>query len=249
MLWKKLFLKGVTVPVHSALASLGYFGFVPFRLAFRVKISVRFNLPGSLEYPRLVHPHPYFQRKLTMTEESGGAPGAFAIGRPQPDEYAPYYDRYISLIADTDILETLDEQRRQTVMMLSGRGEADGDFRYAPGKWSAKEVLGHVCDTERVFAYRALRISRNDSKPMEGFEQDDYVRYGPFAQRPLGDLIEDYIAVRRSTLSLLRNLEEAAWRRRGIANGGEVSVRGVAYIIAGHELHHRRILEEKYFGR
>jgi len=182
-----------------------------------------------------------------MLEEIA-APPALAIARPQPGEYSPYYDRYLSLVADNDILSTLDEQRRQTLLVLSGRSEADGDFRYAPDKWSAKEVLGHVCDTERVFAYRALRIARADATPMEGFEQDDYVRNGPFAYRPLADLIEDYIAVRRATVSLLRSLDEAAWSRRGIANKNEVSVRGLAYIIAGHELHHRRILEQKYFG-
>lgn len=171
------------------------------------------------------------------------------IPRPEPGEYAPYYERYISLVAGADILTTLDSQRRQMLLLLSGRDEADGDFRYAPEKWSAKEVLGHVCDTERIFAYRALRISRGDQTPIEGFEQDDYVRNGPFANRPLAELIEDYIAVRRATLTLLRNLDEAAWTRRGIANKNEVSVRALAYIIAGHELHHRRILEEKYFGR
>jgi uncharacterized damage-inducible protein DinB len=175
-------------------------------------------------------------------------PPAFMIARPQAGEYAPYYDRYISLIHEDDILNTLDKQRRQTMLLLSGRNDDDGNFRYAPEKWSAKEVLGHICDTERIFAYRALRIARADATPLEGFEQDDYVRNGPFAQRPLADLVEDFIAVRRATLSLLRNLDEAAWVRRGIANKNEVSLRGLAYIIAGHELHHRRILEEKYFA-
>jgi hypothetical protein len=171
------------------------------------------------------------------------------IARPEPGEYAPYYDRYISLVAGTDILGTLDAQRRQMVLLLSGCDEAAGDFRYAPDKWNAKEVLGHVCDTERIFAYRALRIARGDRTPIEGFEQDDYVRNGPFAKGPLSEVIEDYIAVRRATLTLLRNLDEAAWTRRGVANKNEVSVRAIAYTIAGHELHHRRILEEKYFAR
>jgi hypothetical protein len=180
--------------------------------------------------------------------EEVSAPAPLAIARPQPGEYDPYYDRYISLVQGNDILNTLDEQRRETLLLLCGRDEADGDFRYAPGKWNAKEVLGHVCDTERVFAYRALRISRGDATPMEGFEQDDYVRNGPFVQRPLADLIEDYIAVRRATLSLLRNLDEAAWMRRGVANKNEVTVQALGYITAGHELHHRRILEEKYFA-
>ena len=170
------------------------------------------------------------------------------IPRPEPGEYAPYYDRYISLVPGSDILTTLESQRRQTLLLLSGRNDSDADFRYAPDKWSAKEVLGHVCDTERIFAYRALRISRADRTPIEGFEQDDYVRNGPFAIRPLAELIEDYIAVRRATLTLLRNLDEPAWLRRGSANKNEVSVRAIAYTIAGHELHHRRILEEKYFS-
>ena len=173
---------------------------------------------------------------------------ALAIARPKPGEYAPYYERYIALVQGEDILNILDQQRRQTMLLLSGRDEEDGNFRYAPDKWSAKEVLGHLCDSERIFAYRALRISRGDSTPLAGFEQDDYVRNGPFANRPLSDLVEEFIAVRRATLSLLRSLDEPAWMRRGIANNHEVSVRGLAYIIAGHELHHRRILEEKYFA-
>jgi DinB superfamily len=182
-----------------------------------------------------------------MLEEVATSPSQ-PIARPQPGEYAPYYDRYISLIEGENILTRLDDQRRQTLLLLSGLSDADGDFRYAPDKWSAKEVLGHVCDTERIFAYRALRIARADTTPMEGFEQDDYVRNGPFAHRPLADLIEDYIAVRRATFTLFRNLDEDDWSRRGIANKNEVSVRALAYIIAGHELHHRRILEEKYLA-
>ncbi len=183
-----------------------------------------------------------------MSEAAIISPPAVIVSRPQPGEYAPYYERYIALVQGEDILAALDQQRRQTLLLLSCRDEDEGNFRYAPGKWSVKEVLGHVCDTERVFAYRALRFSRADATPLAGFEQDDYVRDGPFANRPLSDLIEDFIAVRRATLSLLRNLDEAAWMRRGIANNNEVTVRALAYIIAGHELHHRRILEEKYFA-
>jgi len=172
---------------------------------------------------------------------------ALAIARPEPGEYAPYYDRYIALVTSSDILAALDAQRRQMMLLLSGRDESDGDIRYASDKWTAKEVLGHVCDTERIFAYRALRIARADQTPIEGFEQDDYVRNGPFARAPLAEIIEDYIAVRRATLTLFRNLDETAWSRRGVANKNEITVRALAYVIAGHELHHRRILEEKYF--
>jgi hypothetical protein len=183
-----------------------------------------------------------------MLEPAEVTPAASPIARPGPGEYATYYDRYISLVSGSDILGTLDSQRRQSMLLLSGRDESDGDFRYAPDKWSAKEVLGHVCDTERIMSYRALRIARGDQTPIEGFEQDDYVRNSPFRQRPLAELIEDYIAVRRATLTLLRNLDDAAWARRGIANKNEISVRALAYLIAGHELHHRRVLEEKYFA-
>lgn len=170
-----------------------------------------------------------------------------ALSRPQPGEYAPYYDRYISQIPGNDILATLDDQRRQMLLLLSGRAEADGDLRYAPEKWTVKEVLGHVCDAERIFAYRALRISRNDPTPMESFDENEYARNSPLSRRPLSDLIEDYIAVRRATISLFRNLDEPDWSRRGVASKNEVTVRALAYTIAGHELHHRKILEEKYF--
>jgi hypothetical protein len=171
---------------------------------------------------------------------------ATASQRPQAGESASYYDRYISLVPGNDILTTLDEQRRHMLLLLSGRTESDGDLRYAPDKWSLKEVLGHINDTERIMSYRALRIARGDATPIEGYEQDDYVRNGPFARLSLSDLIEDYIAVRRATISLFRILDEPAWTRRGVANKNEVTVRALAYIIAGHELHHRRILEEKY---
>jgi len=186
---------------------------------------------------------------LSATTSTATTSTATTPLRPQPGEYAPYYDRYISLVPGNDdlaALTALENQRRQMVLLLSGRTEADGDLRYAPEKWSLKEVLGHISDTERIMSYRALRISRGDATPLEGFEQDDYVRNGPFARRPLADLIEDYIAVRRATISLFRNLDEAAWTRRGVASKNEVTVRALAFIIAGHELHHRKILEEKY---
>ena len=181
----------------------------------------------------------------TMTLSATNTPATDSL-RPQPGESAPYYDRYISLVPGHDVLAALEDQRRQTLLLLSGRPESDGDFRYAPGKWSLREVLGHINDTERIMSYRALRISRGDTTPLAGFEQDDYVRNGPFARCTLADLIEEYIAVRRATVSLFRNLDEVAWTRRGKASENEVTVRALAYIIAGHELHHRRIVEEKY---
>jgi hypothetical protein len=183
-----------------------------------------------------------------MLEPIVVTPATIHVGRPESGEYAPYFGRYISLVQGEDILSALDEQRRLSMMLLSCRDEADGDFRYAAEKWSAKQVLGHVCDTERVFGYRALHIARADAGPLESFEQDDYVRNGPFHRCRWTDVVEDFIAVRRATISLLRNLDEAAWLRRGMVNQAEISVRALAYIIAGHELHHRQILEEKYFA-
>jgi len=183
------------------------------------------------------------EESMTLTATNSTAT---ASQRPQAGESASYYDRYISLVPGNDILTTLDEQRRHMLLLLSGRTESDGDLRYAPDKWSLKEVLGHINDTERIMSYRALRIARGDATPIEGYEQDDYVRNGPFARLSLSDLIEDHIAVRRATISLFRILDEPAWTRRGVANKNEVTVRALAYIIAGHELHHRRILEEKY---
>ena len=169
------------------------------------------------------------------------------ISKPEAGEYAPYYEKYVSLVAGTDILAALEAQLRQIITLFSGRSERECDFRYAPDKWSVKEVLGHVADCERIFAYRALRIARNDNTPIEGFEQDDYVRNAPFARLKIADLVTEFTYVRNATLTLLRNLDGEAWLRRGTANKNEVSVRALAWITAGHEIHHRRILEERYF--
>lgn len=170
------------------------------------------------------------------------------VAKPQAGEYAPFAEKYISLIAEGDIVAILEQQRRNLVLLLSGRDEADGDFRYAPDKWTVKEALGHINDAERIFSYRALRISRGDKTPLPGFEQDDYVRDGGHNQCALSDLIEEFIAVRRASVSLFRNLQEDAWTRRGTTNNHEFSVRALAYTLAGHELHHTKILTDKYFS-
>lgn len=166
--------------------------------------------------------------------------------RPQPTEYAAYYEKYVSLVPGTDILGVLEAQGMLMTQLLGARSEREGNFRYAPDKWTVKEVVGHISDTERIFAYRALRISRNDKTPIEGFEQDDYVKNGGFNDRTLVDLAGEFSQVRGATLALFLGLGGDAWQRRGAANKNEVTVRALAFIIAGHELHHRRILEEKY---
>jgi uncharacterized damage-inducible protein DinB len=169
-----------------------------------------------------------------------------AIAPPETSEYAPYYGRYISLVQSDDILPTLQKQLSVTKALLSSLSEQQANRRYAPDKWSIKQVLGHLIDSERIFAYRALRIARADQIPLEGFEQDDYVRAGNFESRSLSDLLEEYETVRAATVTLFRNLDAAAWSRHGIANNNQVTVRAVAYIIAGHEVHHMQIVTSRY---
>lgn len=168
--------------------------------------------------------------------------------RPAPDEYASDYEQYIALVADGDIVATLSAQGRETVAMLSRLSEAQGDHRYAAGKWTVKEVVGHVIDTERIFSYRALRFARGDRTPIEGYDQDDYVRNGESSGRTIESLIEEFEAVRRATVLFFAGLSGEAWSRRGIANQNEMSVRAVAWVLAGHEIHHRRALKEKYLA-
>lgn len=172
---------------------------------------------------------------------------ASVVSPPDPSEYAPYYGRYIALVRGADVVDALEEQPRETLAVLSTLSEEQGDFRYAPEKWSVKEMLGHVIDAERVFSYRALCFARNDQTPLASFDQDDYVRNSNSADARLADLIDEFVSVRRATVWLFRGLSQDAWMRRGVANGDPVSVRAIAYIIAGHEVHHRRILREKYF--
>jgi uncharacterized damage-inducible protein DinB len=174
-------------------------------------------------------------------------PKRAAAARPGPGEYAPFYETYISKVKGNDIVGILEAQRLQMAQLFAAHSERDGTFRYAPDKWTVKEVLGHVTDSERIFAYRALRIARGDQTPLSGFEQDDYVRCGNFSARTLADLAEEFEFVRAANVAFFKSLPKEAWQRRGVANKNEVSVRALAFIVAGHELHHRIILEERYF--
>src|SRR5713101_9949687 len=167
--------------------------------------------------------------------------------RPEPTEYAESYANYVSKVPGNDVLGVLESQRVQMLQLFAAHSERDGNFRYAPGKWTVKEVLGHVTDAERIFTYRALRIARGDQTPLASFEQDDYVRGGNFAERTLADLAEEFGLVRAASIALFRSLQREAWQRRGVASEKEVTVRALAFIVAGHEIHHRLILEERYF--
>jgi DinB family protein len=167
--------------------------------------------------------------------------------RPEATEFAEYYTGYIAKVPGTDLLRVLESERLQMQQLFAGRTERDGNFRYAPGKWTVKEILGHITDAERIFTYRALRIARGDQTPLPGFEQDDFVKNGGFAGRTLGDLVEDFGAVRSSSIALFRSFGEEAWSRRGVASQKEVTVRALGFMTAGHQIHHRAILEERYF--
>lgn len=166
--------------------------------------------------------------------------------RPKADEFAPFYNAYVALVPDGDILETLEHQLTLTLDLLSGISEQQSDSRYAPDKWSIKQLVGHITDTERIFAYRLLRIARGDETPLPGFEQNDYVRYAAFDNCKLSELAREFELVRYSSLMLMRQLDARAWERTGTASETRISVRALAYIIAGHELHHVGILQQRY---
>jgi uncharacterized damage-inducible protein DinB len=167
---------------------------------------------------------------------------------PNSSEHDPYYSRYISLVPGNDVISTLASEIENTLAILRRIPEARGSSSYAQGKWTIRQVVGHLADTERILSYRALRIARNDKRPIEGFEQDDYVQYGPFEKCDLASLVDEFAQVRAATLSLFRHLDEEAWSRSGTANGADITVRALAWIVAGHELHHRAILERQYLA-
>jgi len=169
--------------------------------------------------------------------------------RPRDTEYEAYYGRYISLVPDGDIGTILEKQREATSALLAPLDTETADFRYAEGKWSVKEVVGHIIDAERVFAFRAFAFSRNDPNAIPGMEQDDYARGANYGDRSLRDIVEEYRAVRSATLHLLRSFDNGMLLRTGTASGCSFTVRSTMYIIAGHELHHLRGLKERYLIR
>ncbi|HYL74941.1 MAG TPA: DinB family protein [Bryobacteraceae bacterium] len=168
------------------------------------------------------------------------------IRPPEASEYLPYYHKYISMVKGDDLIPALETQIGETLPTLRGISEEKSLHRYAPGKWSIKEVLGHLTDGERVFSYRAMRFARNDQQALLGFEQDDYVAAAGSDARPWSDLIAEFEHVRRASILLFRGFPPEAGTRSGTASNASVSVRALGYIIAGHELHHMAILRERY---
>jgi hypothetical protein len=168
-------------------------------------------------------------------------------GRPQPDEYAPYAQSDIDCVAGGDAVTVLADQAESVLAVLRPLTEKQvSGLRYAPGKWTIKEVLGHLIDDERIFAYRALCVAREDRRPLPGFDENEYVRGADFEERQWGSLLAEYVMVRHATVAFFGGLAPRAWLHRGVVNGYEASVRGLAFHVAGHELHHLRVLRERY---
>lgn len=166
--------------------------------------------------------------------------------RPEPGDYAPYYENYIRLIEGNDILKILNEQSKRTQDVLNSFSEHKGNYRYADGKWTVKEVVGHLLDTERVFAYRALCIARGEKKSLPGFDQDDYVKEGNFNGRELFELNYDFRLLRESNILMFRSFTPEMMKKRGYANDTSVTVLAILFMIAGHEKHHMNFLRDKY---
>jgi hypothetical protein len=166
--------------------------------------------------------------------------------RPDPSEYAPYFGRYISLVPDGAIVDILRRQTDEYAALYRGISEEKAAHRYAPDKWSIKQVLGHLSDSERMFAFRGLAASRNEPKMLPGFEQDDYVAAADFDHRSWHDLIDEFASVRAASIALFSGMSDEMLTRVGHANNADVSARACGFMIAGHERHHIKQLKERY---
>jgi uncharacterized damage-inducible protein DinB len=171
------------------------------------------------------------------------------LSRPTADEYFDYYGKYIALVPDGDVRDHLRTQLFETVTLLEGVAEAKAEQAYGAGKWTLKEAVLHISDTERVFGYRMLRIARGDTTPLPGFEQDEWVPHSFANARAMSSLVLEFAAVRASTLALVDALPAEAWLRKGTASGHSISARALAYICAGHERHHLNVIRERYLTK
>jgi hypothetical protein len=167
------------------------------------------------------------------------------MARPDLDEYASFYVNYVALVPEEDILAALRSESAATRAFLDGVPEDQAGRKHPPYTWTVREVVGHLIDTERIFGYRALRIARGDETPLAGFDENAYAVAAESDRRPLADLAAEFEAVRLANLAFFAGLPEAAWSRRGVANGNPVSVRALAYMLVGHERHHGTILRRR----
>src|SRR5215831_4539219 len=168
------------------------------------------------------------------------------MNRPSQAEYAPYYQSYIDQVSETDIMQVLRSELDDLDVLLGSVPAEKETYAYADGKWTIRQIVGHLIDGERVFGYRALCIARGEKQNLPGFEQDDYLQTSPYNHIALEDLLSEMRLVRLSNLAMFRSLDEEAWSRVGLANNNEVSVRALAYIMAGHTRHHMKVLKQRY---
>jgi hypothetical protein len=166
--------------------------------------------------------------------------------KPADTEYAPHFATYVSLVQETDPLPVLENQPAELRAITSAVAAERETFRYAPGKWSIREVLGHIIDTERVFGYRAFCIGRGEQKPLPRFDQDEYLAASDANARPLADLVSEFSVVREANLLALRRRKDSDWDRTGTVGDHPMSARALPFIMAGHVRHHVRILQEQY---
>ena len=167
-------------------------------------------------------------------------------GQPLESEYAPYYQSYISQVSEVEILPVLRSQLDALDVLLGRVTPERETYRYAEGKWSIREIVGHLIDGERVFGYRAFAIARGDRNNMPGFDQNEYILTSPYDRLDLEDLLSEFRLVRLSNIAMFRTLDEESWLRIGTANENQVSVRALAFVMAGHVRHHMAVLRDKY---
>lgn len=172
---------------------------------------------------------------------------SLAISHPEPAEYAPYFGRYISKVSG-ELFQAFETELQTTLLLLDGISEEKSRFRYAPGKWSIREVIGHIIDAERIFAYRALRFARHDQTELPGFDENLYVDHSNHDSVQLAELADELKLVRKSNVAFFRKLAPEDWSRKGIASNNEMSVRALAWTIIGHEVHHRQLIESRYLA-
>ncbi|RKY99655.1 MAG: DNA damage-inducible protein DinB [Ignavibacteriae bacterium] len=168
--------------------------------------------------------------------------------KPKPGDYDPYFEQYIKLVEGDDIIKILYEQNKTCRKLINSISDHKGNYRYADGKWTIKEVLGHILDTERIFAYRALSLARGEKKSLPGFDHNDYVKEGNFNSRELLELSFEFKLLRETNLLLYKSFSEEMLCKRGLTNEAPVTVLALFYFIAGHEKHHLNVLEEKYLN-
>ncbi len=171
------------------------------------------------------------------------------IGAPSSEEYGAFYEKYVRLIPEGSIIQHLEQQGKDVQALLAGLTEEQGNFRYEPGKWSLKEVMGHLNDNERIMINRLLRIARGDKLPQPGYDQDVLMQNNPFDSYTVAEIAEEHAAIRHSSLLLLKKLSPDAWLQTGVMSDYPASARAIAYIVAGHELHHLNIIKERYLAK